>query len=96
MTYTCVSWLAIVSTALGVCIAHNLSISLEVTLVYIPFSLLFLTENYRQEVSSTKLVEQMKQLLAENERLAEESRATELRHMIGNVAHDLKTVSPIL
>lgn len=37
----------------------------------------------------------LKLLLAENKRIQEENRATELRHMIGNLAHDLKTVSPI-
>jgi signal transduction histidine kinase len=32
-------------------------------------------------------------ILDENERLADEIKSNELRHMIGNVAHDLKTVS---
>lgn len=35
----------------------------------------------------------MKQLLNENEKNADINHATEMRHMIGNVAHDLKTVS---
>jgi ABC-type transport system involved in multi-copper enzyme maturation permease subunit len=32
-------------------------------------------------------------ILAENERMTLQNRAQEMRHMIGNVAHDLKTVS---
>ena len=35
----------------------------------------------------------LKELLLENQKMMEENQATELRHMIGNVAHDLKTVS---
>ena len=31
-----------------------------------------------------------------NKKLAEEAHANEMRHMIGNVAHDLKTVSVLL
>jgi hypothetical protein len=30
--------------------------------------------------------------MVENERLEAETRANELKHLIGNVAHDLKTV----
>jgi signal transduction histidine kinase len=37
------------------------------------------------------LSQNQENLLRENERLAEETHANELRHMIGNVAHDLKT-----
>lgn len=35
----------------------------------------------------------LEETLVDNERMAEETRINELRHMIGNVAHDLKTVS---
>ena len=35
----------------------------------------------------------LRAVLQENERMAQENRASELRHMIANVAHDLKTVS---
>jgi hypothetical protein len=31
--------------------------------------------------------------LEEKQRQAEENKATEMRHMVANVAHDLKTVS---
>ena len=37
----------------------------------------------------------LKELLAENERLADEMHANEMRSMIANVAHDLKTVSSL-
>ena len=35
----------------------------------------------------------LKEILEENERMADAMHAEEMRHMIGNVAHDLKTVS---
>lgn len=38
----------------------------------------------------------LRKTLAENERKADEIHATEMRHMIGNVAHDLKTVSVLV
>jgi hypothetical protein len=40
-----------------------------------------------------RLVAALQATAEENERLQEENRASELRAMIGNVAHDLKTVS---
>jgi hypothetical protein len=39
------------------------------------------------------LTKDLKETLAENERMADENHANEMRHMIANVAHDLKTVS---
>jgi hypothetical protein len=38
------------------------------------------------------LTERMKYLLSENAKMSDEIHANEMRHMIGNVAHDLKTV----
>jgi signal transduction histidine kinase len=35
----------------------------------------------------------LQEALEENERIQQQDRAIEMRHMIGNVAHDLKTVS---
>lgn len=40
--------------------------------------------------------QELKETIVENERMADELHANELRHMIGNVAHDLKTVSVLL
>jgi hypothetical protein len=47
-----------------------------------------------QTRSVRNLIKEFHQTLAENEKLAVEAQALELRAMIGNVAHDLKTVSP--
>jgi hypothetical protein len=54
---------------------------------------MLLYENQRQNLQLFVLAEKLTHSLEENERLADETHATELRHMIANVAHDLKTVS---
>jgi hypothetical protein len=55
-------------------------------------SLILLTEikkfNYFMFFSQLKLND----IMIENERIVSESKATEMKHIIGNVAHDLKTV----
>jgi signal transduction histidine kinase len=53
--------------------------------------MLAMCENQRQHVHLFLLSQNQENLLLENERLAEETHANELRRMIGNVAHDLKT-----
>lgn len=49
-------------------------------------------EYRRQSVSKFILNQNLVLALRENERMAQETHATEMRHMIANVAHDLKTV----
>lgn len=73
-----------------VCVAGELSVSMEL------LSLLILVENFRQETTMEKLLEILQKGISDAREVAEESRATGLCHMIGNVAHDLKTVSPTL
>lgn len=61
-------------------------------LIYFFFSSVIHYDNQRQNLSLFYLAEKLKFSLSENERLADETHASELRHMIANVAHDLKTV----
>ena len=72
---------------------YNLLDNLSTFGAILPFSTFLLYEIYRQKISLFLLTQSQKNLLEENERLAAETHANELRHMIGNVAHDLKTVS---
>lgn len=46
----------------------------------------------KQNVRTFVAQEQLSAVIKQNEEMTEELRANELRHMIGNVAHDLKTV----
>eukprot|EP00981_Chlorochromonas_danica_P009181 scaffold2548_cov163-Ochromonas_danica.AAC.8 len=47
--------------------------------------------NQLQNVRSFVIQQQLAAVIKQNEEMTEELRANELRHMIGNVAHDLKT-----
>jgi hypothetical protein len=62
-------------------------------IIYFLLSTLILYEMQRQNLALFLMAQKLTHSLEENERLADETHATELRHMIGNVAHDLKTVS---
>lgn len=88
-----VSWVISIvgmfSTAAFVRVNQNIPIFL----VYIPASLFMIYENERQNRVTFMVTERLSYLLEENERLADETHANELRHMVGNVAHDLRTVS---
>jgi hypothetical protein len=65
-------------------------------IIYASFSLLALYSNQMQNVRSFVVQQKLAAVIKQNEEMAEELRANELRHMIGNVAHDLKTVSVFL
>ncbi len=92
-------WEAIIIGFLIICWANLFTMfyweltnySIETFLAYLPVCLLVLYENRRQSIALFLLAQNQENLLRENERLAEETHANELRHMIGNVAHDLKT-----
>jgi hypothetical protein len=89
---TLVIWItSIISMSITVIVGGFVN-SIFVVVVYSFASFLILTKIRRNYLSNFYKSEQFKDLLAENERLADESFANELRHMIGNVAHDLKTV----
>jgi len=56
----------------------------------------FVIELHMQKLHLFLCQHNLKETLSENERTADEQYSTELRHMIGNVAHDLKTVSHLI
>ena len=88
-----VAWVISVGTLLW-CTAYMNSLYLALpTFAYFIASLLMLYVSKRQNDDMLQLVRALQIAAAENERLQDEARATELRAMIGNVAHDLKTVS---
>jgi len=61
-------------------------------LLYLLSSTIIYYDSYRQRHSLNKVMSQLQESLELNEKLAVEAQALELRAMIGNVAHDLKTV----
>jgi signal transduction histidine kinase len=70
----------------------NLTDSLPSFIYFIPICMTVMYEHRIFTIELFLVTQRQEQLLVENERLAEETRANELRSMIGNVAHDLKTV----
>jgi hypothetical protein len=89
--YVIASWsiaIAFVFIAIGMADATQ---SIAAIMIYIPLSAILLVENYRQDMILYFVVKKQRKLLAENKQMSDET-ATELRHMIANVAHNLKTV----
>jgi signal transduction histidine kinase len=87
------TWFISCATQLLFCI-HDQSVDSYVSLLM--YALVLGSTSYetmRHSAAVNDLVRRLQETLAENERLAVEAQALELRAMIGNVAHDLKTVS---
>ncbi len=90
--YICISWVLVI---VSVCISIGISgatQSIPCLLIYIPTSFIVLYENHRQNLILFFVTQEQRQLLERNKVLSENAQ-NELRHMIANVAHDLKTVS---
>jgi hypothetical protein len=91
--YIVLAFVGCFASMLFIMIHFELTVSMTSFLMFTPFCVLVLYENQRQSLSLFLSAQSQEDLLVEVERLAEETRSSELRHMIGNVAHDLKTVS---
>jgi hypothetical protein len=88
-----VSWLISVGTLTFCAIYMKSEVLVYPIVFYACASLLIFYDTKRQNDDMLKLVAALQAAAEEVERLQEETRASELRAMIGNVAHDLKTVS---
>ncbi len=92
----CISYLMGIASDFFCIYYFDLTISLLSLLLIIPVTAIMMYEHQRQRVSMFLLSETQRGLLLENKVLADEAHATEMRHMIGNVAHDLKTVNSLI
>lgn len=63
------------------------------TVMYMLISILFYLDNQLRLKKTLELVHQLQDTMQENARLMVEAQGVELRAMIGNIAHDLKSVS---
>jgi signal transduction histidine kinase len=86
------SWLIICSVLFAYCIVLHCPDIAVATLFYLLASALLYFDSQLRLKKTTDLVHRLQDTLAENERLAVEAQAVELRAMIGNIAHDLKSV----
>lgn len=86
------SWILTIATML-LCtyLFHESKLVVLILQVYFPCSLIVLFESRRQSLAIFLMNQKLQFLLSENSRIAKQH-ATELKHLIGNVAHDLKTV----
>ena len=91
--YALFSWLLILGINIGNLIGHSVKAAWPNFLLLVPLTLLAFLEHHRQAFYSFKLNAALKALNLKNIHLADEMRLNELKHMIGNFAHDLKTVS---
>jgi signal transduction histidine kinase/CheY-like chemotaxis protein len=87
------SWLISLATMMWASVYLQSWDQFYMTIGYIFASVALAYNNDSQNRAVFQLIVRLQNALAENERLQEEARAEELRAMIGNVAHDLKTVS---
>ncbi|RYG69340.1 hypothetical protein EON64_02995 [archaeon] len=62
---------------------------------YVIVSIFVLLETMRHHVTLYYATVELKEAVRENEAMQSKMHATEMRHMIANVAHDLKTVSSL-
>ena len=88
-----ICWCSVVISNGIILHAYDMNMSLVPYISMIPFSLFLLIEYHRQNWSSFLITNRLSQVIIVNDRMADEIKSNELRHMIGNVAHDLKTVS---
>lgn len=92
----CSTWVILFLVNFFYMVYFDLLYSMKTFIILMPFSMFLLVEFHRQNWASFVLTEKLQRLIIENKRMSEEINANELRHMIGNVAHDLKTVRNIL
>lgn len=86
------SWAIICAVLLSYTIILRSADIAVATVLYMFASALLCFDSQLRLKKTTALVNQLRDTLAENERLAQEAQAVELRAMIGNIAHDLKSV----
>lgn len=87
-----ITWLISLIFIFTTTIYVNILPNIPYIIIYAPISLFLIYESERQNKLIFLIAGRLSELLEENERLADETHANELRHMLGNVAHDLRTV----
>jgi hypothetical protein len=86
-------WALTVASLSILFVVHDFHLSLSTFVFLTLISFVKVWEFQRQKISMFFLSQELRGSQTENERLEKENRASELKHLIGNVAHDLKTVS---
>ncbi len=87
------SYIIIVGSILYSIYITNSADSLFFVLLFAPFTAMIIYEMRRESEELYLMTEELKFALSENQRHADEVYVNEMKMMIGNIAHDLKTVS---
>lgn len=89
----CMAWTMNVLIHAALILSFHLYDSISLFLLLIPFTFFLLSEYHRQLWSSFQFYQHIQALIEEINQSAEIKKQNEMRHLMGNVAHDLKTVS---
>jgi hypothetical protein len=76
-----------------VIIINDMYLSKPILCIFAVLSLFLLVEIHRQDYVAFVLATNLQVALAENKWQSDQSKSNELKHMLGNIAHDIKTVS---
>lgn len=66
---------------------------ISIIILYVVISVVIILDSFKQYLLFYLLSSQLKKTIDMNQKFADQNKATEMRHMIANIAHDLKTVS---
>lgn len=81
-TYILLSWVSSIAIVFATIAIFGMHLSLSAVLVALPIPVMILYENRRQSILMFILEQKHRKLLLENNRMAEEIQANELRHMV--------------
>ncbi len=78
--------------SLALMVYFHRTASLDTFLIYVPLYLVLIFEHQRQSLSTFLLIHKLETVETVRDKLEKELQSSVLKHLIGNVAHDLKTV----
>lgn len=93
LSFTMLLWLISLATLVFGCVYMWAASSLASLLLHVLGSLIMIFQANRMSYFLFFATRKLEETLQEREKAANEANALEMRHMIANVAHDLKTVS---
>ncbi len=88
-----VAWSIVLFSIIFCCVLLESVRPLIFLIFYVVLSVVIMADSFQQYLLFFWLGRQLKKTLEANQKLAEQNKASEMRNMIANVAHDLKTVS---
>lgn len=92
VSFVCISWLIVLISIVAAIVIGNSFVTIPVLIFYVPLSITCIYEIHRQNIFQFLMLKRQQSLIDTNKILTEESQ-NEMRFMIANMAHDLKTVS---